>query len=216
MKEPKKPDPFTRAELRTVEEGAREHFPAYCAFILTLARTGMRIGEVRALQWREIDWKLKRARVCRNFPVGHDLTTPKTESSRRYVDLSDELMAALGRHKTAQKALALKAGWRAGKWVFTNSVGKPVKYYNFRPRVWDELLKKVELQHRGVHQLRHTFATLLLMAGENLLYVSRQLGHRGAKVTLDVYAQWIPEEASHRGVNVLDASQDHPKEGTGE
>ena len=55
--------------------------------------------------------------------------------------------------------------------------------------------------------MRHTFASLLLAAGEPITYVSRQLGHRDASITLRVYAHWLPDTSARKGVDRLDDTQ---------
>jgi Phage integrase family len=73
--------------------------------------------------------------------------------------------------------------------------------------VWKALshiLDKAELHRRGPHQMRHTFASLLLQAGAPITYVSRQLGHKDSAITLRVYAYWLPESTTWKGVDCLD------------
>ncbi len=54
--------------------------------------------------------------------------------------------------------------------------------------------------------MRHTFASLLLQAGEPITYVSRQLGHKDSSITLRVYAHWLPDTTARKGVDRLDES----------
>src|SRR5262245_66546810 len=69
----------------------------------------------------------------------------------------------------------------------------------------NQILDKAEL-HRP-HQMRHTFASLLLQAGAPITYVSRQLGHKDSAITLRVYAHWLPESTAWKGVDCLDDTQ---------
>jgi integrase len=69
-----------------------------------------------------------------------------------------------------------------------------------RPRVLDA----AALERRGPHQMRHTFASLLLHDGAPITYVSQQLGHRDAAITLRVYAHWLPSASTYTLVNRLD------------
>jgi integrase-like protein len=62
----------------------------------------------------------------------------------------------------------------------------------------------LELHRRGPHQMRHTFASLLLAAGEPITYVSQQLGHRDPSITLHVYSHWLPDTTARKGVDRLD------------
>jgi integrase len=72
---------------------------------------------------------------------------------------------------------------------------------------FNRLLDAAGLRRRGSHQMRHTFASLLLAAGEPITYVSRQLGHRDASITLRVYAHWLPDTSARKGVDRLDETQ---------
>jgi integrase len=71
----------------------------------------------------------------------------------------------------------------------------------------NQILDKAELHRRGPHQMRHTFASLLLQAGAPITYVSRQLGHKDSAITLRVYAHWLPESTAWKGVDWLDDTQ---------
>ena len=57
-----------------------------------------------------------------------------------------------------------------------------------------KVLEKAKLGHRRIHDLRHSYASLLLMKGANVLYVSQQLGHRSVDITLQRYARWLPSD----------------------
>ncbi len=71
-------------------------------------------------------------------------------------------------------------------------------------KAFNRILDKAELHRRGPHQMRHTFASLLLQAGVPITYVSRQFGHRDSAITLRVYAHWLPEAGADKGVDRLD------------
>src|SRR5947207_739188 len=71
-------------------------------------------------------------------------------------------------------------------------------------KAFNEILDAAELHHRGPHQMRHTFASLLLQDGAPITYVSRQLGHKDASITLRVYAHWLPDSSTVKLVDVLD------------
>lgn len=69
---------------------------------------------------------------------------------------------------------------------------------------FNRLLDAAELDRRGPHQVRHTFASLLLQQGAPITYVSRQLGHKDPSITLSVYAHWLPDNSMDKLVDVLD------------
>jgi Phage integrase family len=89
-------------------------------------------------------------------------------------------------------------------WVFPSLEGTALEERNVR-HVFRRLLEKAELRHMRIHDLRHTYA-LLLQAGAPITYVSQQLGHRDASITLRVYAHWLPD-ASRREADRLDTLQ---------
>ena len=90
-------------------------------------------------------------------------------------------------------------------WVFPSLEATALEERNVRT-VFARLLAKAELREIRIHHLRHTYATLLLQAGAPITYVSPQLGHRDASITLRVYAHWLPD-ASRREADRLDALQ---------
>ena len=94
------------------------------------------------------------------------------------------------------------AGRDPSQWVFPALRATPDAETYIR-RVWRRILKRAELRYRKPHTLRHTFASLLIQAGEPVTYVQKQLGHHSAAFTLTVYGHFIPR-ANHRGVDRLD------------
>jgi integrase len=76
--------------------------------------------------------------------------------------------------------------------VFTNDAGKPTDPDNFRKRVWPKILAKAELRTIRIHDLRHTYASLLIGQGESLAYVKEQMGHHSIRVTVDTYGHLVP------------------------
>ena len=92
-----------------------------------------------------------------------------------------------------RKKETLKKGWReVPAWVFTTEVGTMMDPDNFRKRVWPKLLAKAGFRWLRIHDLRHTFASLLIQQGESLAYVKEQMGHHSIRVTVDVYGHLVP------------------------
>jgi integrase len=79
------------------------------------------------------------------------------------------------------------------EWVFTNGVGGFIDVNNWRRRVFNKALKKAGLRRIRIHDLRHTYASLLIQAEESLAYVRDQFGHHSIKVTVDIYGPLAPE-----------------------
>jgi integrase len=182
---------LTREEVALLLETCRHHFPASYPFVLCLVRTGMRIGEAVALQWGDIDFHSRFAEVRRNYVDG-TLTTPKSGKGRR-VDLSVHLTDTLKALLLERKKETLQKGWgEVPPWVFTSEVGTMMDPDNFRKRVWPKLLAKAGLRQVRIHDLRHTFASLLIQNGESLAYVKEQMGHHSIKTTVDTYGHLMP------------------------
>jgi len=179
---------------------AREHFPRWHSWLLCALRTGLRAGELLALQWVDIDWNGRFIVVQRNIVRGL-VTSPKSHQRRR-VDLSIQLAEALLAWRRSQQAAWLKKGKDLPDWVFPSRTGTALEERNVR-HVFTRMLTKAELHARRVHDLRHTFASLLLQAGAPITYVSKQLGHADAAITLRVYAHYLPDP-SRKDVDLLD------------
>lgn len=81
--------------------------------------------------------------------------------------------------------------------------GAPVHDDTFRNHVWAPILRRAGLRYRKPHTLRHTYASLLIEAGESLKYVQEQLGHHSPGFTLTVYGHLIPR-GDRRAVDRLD------------
>jgi integrase len=91
--------------------------------------------------------------------------------------------------------LALRAfdgrGTRRPVWVFSRVIGTSFDESNVR-KIYGRILDKAELRHHRVHDLRHTFASLLIQQGESLVYVKEQMGHASIQITVDIYGHLVP------------------------
>jgi integrase len=161
--------PLTREEAQEFLDTVSAHWPEYYAFFLCALRTGMRLGELLALQWGDVDVAGRFLEVRRNLVSGR-LTTPKNHNRRR-VDMSLRLTETLEQRLKDAKKAALKAGRRVPAWVFANSDGNAPDGDNIRRRVFEKALTKAKLRHVRIHDLRHTYATHLIQQGESLAYV---------------------------------------------
>lgn len=130
------------------------------------------------------------------------VSEPKNGKARR-VDMSPHVVRVLRTHKSIQDAEAAMNGKTPLARVFSAHHGKAIPDYAFRVGVWAPILSKAELRYRKPHTLRHTFASMLIEAGEPLPYIQEQLGHHSAAFTLKVYGHLLPRRG-RRGVDVLD------------
>ena len=184
-------NPLTWEESVKYLEIAEKYFPRHYPMCLTLLRTGMRLGEIVALQPGDIDFNGRFIEVQRAYSKGH-IKTPKTNHRRR-VDMSGQLAETLKAYLVERKKETLKNGWKEPpEYLFYNSVGGVLDEDHWRKRVHKKILEKAGIRHVRIHDLRHTYATLRLAKGDNIIDVSKQLGHASVKMTLDVYAHWVP------------------------
>jgi integrase len=177
-------DPLTDKEARGLLEKAKiyrggEFYPP----LLCALRTGMRIGEIQALQWGDIDFASRFIQVRGSWRNGR-LTGTKNKRRRR-VDMNPLLAETLRALKTIQKKRALSQGKALVEWVFANQKGRMMCRKWFRRKL-NKCLEKVKLRNIRVHDLRHSYSGIRLMRGHNVGDVSYQLGHSSISMTYDV------------------------------
>jgi integrase len=167
--------------------------PYYMIFLLTVT-TGMRKGEILGLAWRYVNLEegyLSIAQVLDKYGV--IVPRPKTRAGFRSVDLPDEVIDALIKHKTKIAEQKRKAGnlYHDLDLVNCTPVGKPIDRSNLT-RTFKELIKKAGLPDIRFHDLRHTHATLLLKQNVHPKIVAERLGHADTRMTLDTYSHLLP------------------------
>jgi integrase len=142
--------------------------------------SGVRAGELYGLKWTDVDWFNNQIQIQRTFNTGK-WYKPKTKSSNRKIDLGPAMMAELKKWKLACPPNKFNL-------IFPNNVGNPMTHDNVVKRHFRPALKKAGLPVIRFHNLRHTYASLLIEQGENIKYIQTQLGHSSPSITLDVYA----------------------------
>jgi len=182
--------------LATCKKYRNDWYPFFlCAF-----RTGRRLGELLALHWGDIDWKSKYIQVQRAFRNGR-ITKTKTSRSRR-VDMSDQLCDELKDLYKRRKEEGLKAGKGAPEEIVFHTKGAYTSQNTIR-NIWKRMLDKAKLRDMRFHDIRNSFASLLLSNGESPVYVKEQLGHSSIQMTVDIYGHLIPS-SNRQAVNALD------------
>jgi integrase len=134
------------------------------------------------------------------------------------VDMSLQLTQALNALKDQKVAKVVvppltrshETATEPSEWVFTNSNGGLIDVNNWRRRVFNKALKKAGMRQIRIHDLRHTYASLLIQAGESLAYVRDQLGHHSIKVTVDIYGHLAPEGNKQAVDKLYDVLPRHP------
>ncbi len=178
-------------KLLAKTEGHRDRL-----LIETAVRTGLRRGELLALRWEDIDLDAKVLRVQHGLVRldGHStLAEPKTKGSRRQVPLSDDAVGVLREVRRAQAEQKLRLGGNYGdrSLVFCNPDGSVIEPSSVSHR-FKELVEAAGFQGLRFHDLRHTYATLLLAKGVHPKVVQECLGHESISTTMDTYSHVLP------------------------
>jgi integrase len=202
------PDPFTVEEIRAILEACTD--PQHRALFQFAFATGLRTSELIALRFEDID-RGKRVAHVRRARVRGELKTPKTAAGRRTVDLFEPAMAALVQ---ASLIPAVEpSSWQANEqdvpFVFYDpGTGQPWPDDAPIRRAWTAALVRAGVRYRCPYQTRHTYASMMLSAGEDPTYIAAQMGHRDWAMIRKVYARWIPgvrADAGSRGAAALAA-----------
>jgi integrase len=164
--------------------------------------TGMRQGELLGLTWADVDLEAGTLAVRHTLTRGtRELADPKTERSRRVLRLGMEATTALCKHRPRQLVERVAAGRRWGirgkdrdkepDLVFTTRIGTAMDSRNVTQGL-QTALARAGMPRQRFHDLRHAYATLMIEAGEDLVVVSKSLGHSNLATTADVYAHLTP------------------------
>ena len=174
--------------------------------------TGLRKGEILALEWPDIDFENNRVAVTKAAAVVNNqqiVKVPKTRNSYRTVAIPRSITQQLHQLKLEQTRYKLQVGsyWQGDNWVFTQDNGKMMSYYTPYSALQDILshynADKAEADKLPIipfHGLRHTKATLQIAAGTDIRTVSAILGHRETSTTMNTYAhalQTAEQEAAN-------------------
>lgn len=168
------------------------------ALYIVAVTTGMREGELLGLRWCDVDLGRCQIRVRRSLKRQPDnsleIVETKTKTSTRTLDVVTLAAETLTHHRAAQAAerLRLGPGWNDLDLVFPNRLGKPMSATNLTRRSFTPFLAEAGLPSIRFHDLRHTFATLLIASGANIKVVSEYLGHSDVVTTLRTYAHVLP------------------------
>ncbi len=202
---------WTRTEVETLLEVAREHEPRFYPALLTLLSTGIRRGELLGLKWEDINLE-DRVLSVRRAIVRGALTTPKNRKGRE-VPISQGLASALAKLLEKRRQECLARGWpELPEWVFCSQTGGPLEENNFS-RTWKRVRRRAHKQ--GVrplrlHSTRHTSASLALHAGRSIRWVADVLGHADPSLTLRQYAHALRSSEDDLSFAEFGAAQTAP------
>jgi integrase len=204
--------PYTAEEVQILLHKAESRSSDLHVFLLTAVLTGVRLGELLGLQWADIDAVAKCIHLKRAITRRRE-ESPKNHLQRR-IDVPDQLLRKLQELETRRKKEWFQKGKPAPKWVFCSNDGGFMNEYNFRTRKFYPLFKKkegaeYELRRIRLHDLRHTYASLMLQQGESVTYVKEQMGHHSIQVTVDLSGHLIPG-ANRAAANRLESLSCRP------
>ena len=166
--------------------------PRFRTLLATAILSGLRQGELLGLHWRDVDFDNQLIHVRTALDRKRRDVPPKTERAVRDVVLMPALGEALRQHKTETRFN------HPDDYVFTTRTGTPHHAPHIGLRALKPALEKAGLQPVRWHDLRHTFASLLVAGGANITFVSRQLGHTSSQITLGIYAHLLDGDEQAR------------------
>jgi len=147
--------------------------------------TGLRQGELLGLKWMDIDWFNNQIHVNRTYNHFR-FYEPKTKTSKRRVDVPPQTMKQFKEWNLACPANDFDL-------VFPNESGKPMSALNMYNRKYLPALRKARLNKIRFHDLRHTWASLLIDQGENIKYIQKQMWHSSINMTMDTYGHLMKD-----------------------
>lgn len=184
-KEDDEVDPFTIEEQAAILSACP---PALANLVQFALWTGLRTSELIALDWEDVDLKRKTASIYKalTHAAKGEAETTKTRAGKRVVRLLTPALEAL----RAQRSISETRGecifvhHRTGeRWTGDQQLRK----------VWVSILKKADVRYRRPYQTRHTYASMMLSAGEHPMWVAKQMGHSDWTMIARIYGRWMPD-----------------------
>jgi integrase len=185
-------NPFSFEEVMAITENVDPH---YTNFFTVAFFTGMRFGEMAALKWKNVDFKMGLIKV-REALVRDEEGLPKTEGSIRDIKMLPMVLEAMRDQRNAT--------FGKSPYVFLNRYGRTLKPCPLRKHAWMDVLEKLGLEYRTMMHTRHTFITMMLDSGEHIGWVARQVGHTSAKMIFERYYSYIENYQTDDGQKFMD------------
>lgn len=184
-----KPDPFSVEEINTILNESEGQVRLLFQFAFF---TGLRVSELIGLRWEDIDWENQLIHIEETV-VAKEAKGPKTEAGIRDVLLLAPALTALEEQKKytfSQKGRVFHNPQTNKPWETSQQI---------RRTQWMHILKRANIRYRNTYQTRHTYASMMLSQGENIMWVSKQLGHVDVEMVIKTYGRWIPDSSSQSG-----------------
>lgn len=186
-------NPFSFEEINQILDVVHPWYRPYASVAFF---TGMRAGEQNGLQWSDFKENMNAVPqifIHRTYVYKKDGPT-KTKKSKRYIDCLPQVIDAL---KEQRKLTGKK------KHIFLTVDGRRMTPDHFRKEVWMPALEKAGLEYRPPIQTRHSFATMMISAGEDIGWVQNMLGHSSLQMIFQHYFAWMPKETRSDGQSFL-------------
>jgi integrase len=184
-------DPFSAEERSAILAAIRE--PQSYNLVQFAFWTGLRTSELVGLSWPDIDWIRGVVVISRVMTQGMDEPEQdaKTDTSYlREVKLLGPALAALTAHTFLKNAEVFQRPRTGERWQGDRHI---------RESMWIPALKRAGVRYRRPYQTRHTYATMMLMADEKVMWVASQMGHKDWSLTAKRYSRWIPSDSPDAG-----------------
>ncbi len=185
---------LTREEQKLFLEYAKKspHYNQY-AFVL---QTGLRVSEVAALRWQDIDFTKRIMSVKHSLILGEggkvEIGDTKTMSGQRDIPLTDEAINILKEQKKKLSQInVIQMEFR--DFVFLNKSGKPINRHLYNRSI-ETVAKRAGIKRLSIHTLRHTFATRCIEGGMKPKTLQMLLGHSDMRVTMGLYVHITEDE----------------------
>lgn len=157
--------------------------PGYRLMMAIAVLMGLRVGEYTALKWEDVDFGNHVIIVKKSMHNGKP-NSPKTKCSRRSVDMPPDVEKALRARRDLLKPEQTDL-------IFSTANGKPYERSNIRSRILLPALEKAHLPQIRLHDLRHTYAALMIAQGAPMKYIQEMMGHSSIRVTMDLYGHLL-------------------------
>ena len=195
--------PLTQDEVRQLIEAA---MPRYKTLLVFALGTGMRIGEVQAAKWCNLDLEGAAYHVRETVTQSGEFSTPKTASSGVAVALPPPVVAALRAHRGSLASVKLRKGevYVDQGLLFSTDKGTPY-FYTQLTRGLRRALSSAGMRKIRFHDLRHTCASTMIANGETPLAVMKQLRHSSIQQTMDTYGHLFPDKTDEAMSRLGDA-----------
>ena len=202
------------AEVKRLEEAAREKYgtgrPLFVHgnLIVFMLHTGLRCGELLALEWSDIDLDNAVVHITKTLNLKQKINSPKSKSSYRDIDIDPRTVTMLKQYKHRQTKEAWKLG-RTEKVVFSDFIHEYPFSRTLRSKLADHF-KRAKVPNIGFHGFRHTHASLLLNAGIPYKELQHRLGHSTLSMTMDTYSH-LSKESAKKAVSIFETALNNIK-----